>query len=344
MGNLLLSKIIRFGARNRMKNSKRLSRDLVQEPFHDKILLQETWGEYWGVSTDIGHVKKVLMHRPGDEILRLHQNVQQIEMGSQSSGDIKGRTPEDLQTTGKPNLPILQTQHDHLVSVLKDEGIEVVYLEGESKDYPERIFTRDLGMVIPSGVIVSRLALYIRYGESFYASQTFSRLGIPILGTIQGNGFVEGGSFSMLDEKTALIGRSERVNLSGIEQLRQILSIQNIQLITIDLPSTIIHLDEAFLLLDQNKALVNKALLPYWFIDELQKRQFELLHIDPEDHPLSINALPIAPGRIVFSSTAVRTMEVLDKNGLEVIPVDISEFYKLGGGIHCLTLPLVREK
>ncbi|UOQ92058.1 arginine deiminase family protein [Halobacillus shinanisalinarum] len=147
----------------------------------------------------------------------------------------------------------------------------------------------------------------------------------------------------MLNESTAIIGRSERVNPSGIEQIRHILSIQNIDLITVDLPSTIIHLDEAFLLLDRHKALVNKALLPFWFLDELYKRNIELLHVGPEDPPLSINVLPVAPGKVVCPSSGLQTRRLLESNGIIVIPVDISEFYKLGGGIHCLTLPLVRE-
>jgi N-dimethylarginine dimethylaminohydrolase len=185
--------------------------------------------------------------------------------------------------------------------------------------------------------------LYIRYGEIKLASETFNKIGMPTLGCIQGNGFIEGGSFTMLDESTAIIGRSERVNLCGIEQLKFILSIQNINLIIVDLPSNIIHLDEAFLLIDRHKALINKSLLPFWFLDELHKREIIMIHIDPKDHPLTINVLPIAPGRVVFPSCGVRTMEHLQKQGVDIIPVDISEFYKLGGGIHCLTLPLIRE-
>lgn len=320
------------------------ARNIVLEPFHDSVLLHEIWGDNWGSTSDIGNVKKVLMHRPGKEILHLPRNAQEIEAGSVLSGDIKGNKPDDKKNSSMPDLTMLQMQHDNLANVLKKEGIEVIYLENDQNEsWPERIFTRDLGMVIPGGVILPRLALYIRYGENYYASKTYCRIGMPILGAIQGNGFVEGGSFTLLDEKTALIGRSERVNPIGIEQLRQILAIQNIDLITIDLPSTIIHLDEAFLLLDRHKALVNKALLPFWFLDELHKRNYELLHVDPEDPPLTINVLPIAPGRIVFPSSGVKTRKLLENHGLEVIPVDVSEFYKLGGGIHCLTLPLIRE-
>ncbi|MBU8906511.1 dimethylarginine dimethylaminohydrolase family protein [Desertibacillus haloalkaliphilus] len=318
------------------------SRSIVSEPFHDKTLLEEVWGENWGVPNDIGNVKKVLMHRPGQEIFNLPRNAKQIEAGSVLSGDIKGRTPGS-NTSSPPNLNLMQSQHDSLVQVLQNEGIEVVYLEGITTDWPERMFTRDLGMVIPGGVILPRLALYLRYGETLHATKTYSQLGMPILGCIQGDGFVEGGSFTMLDNQTALIGRSERVNKSGIEQLRNVLSVQNIELISIDLPSTIIHLDEAFLLLDRQKALVNKSLLPFWFLDELHQMGFELLHVDPNEPLLAINVLPIAPGKVVCPASGVNTMRLLEQHGLEVIAVDVSEFEKAGGAIHCLTLPLMRD-
>ncbi|WP_453991895.1 dimethylarginine dimethylaminohydrolase family protein [Bacillus nitroreducens] len=324
-------------------NIHNLSRKIVQEPFHDDILVKKVWGERWGVSSEFGKLKKVLMHRPGQEIINLHQNSKKVEAGPLLGEYIKGTQPEDFEKKSKPNLNLLQTQHDQLVKNLELEGVDVIYLDGEHEDLPERTFTRDLGVVIPSGVILSRLATYIRYGEARLASQTFSKIGIPILGCIQGNGFIEGGSFTMLNHNTAIIGRSERVNLSGINQLHHFLSLQNIDLLVVDLPSTIIHLDEAFLLIDKKKALVNKALLPFWFIDELHKREIEIFHVHPKDPPLTINVLPVSPGRVIFPSNGVNTMKLLKANGIQIIPVDVSEFYKLGGGIHCLTLPLIRQ-
>ncbi|MDI3412317.1 hypothetical protein QKW52_27085 [Bacillus sonorensis] len=82
---------------------------------------------------------------------------------------------------------------------------------------------------------MTRFALKMREGEEYCAYQTFAKMGVPILGTIQGNGFIEGGSFCMLNRRTALIGRSVRVNQEGIGQLEQILSWQGIELVTVDL-------------------------------------------------------------------------------------------------------------
>lgn len=320
-----------------------LTRQRVTEPFHDPMLMQDIWGERWGVANGIGKLRKVLLHRPDREVLKLHRHAEQIEYGPVLADEIKGRKPSDLLANQMADLEKLQEQHDALTGLLERHEVDVV-LAGDAEGWPERLFVRDSGMVIPGGVIIPRFALYIRYGEAALAARTFHRLGMPVLGMVQGTGYAEGGSFTMLDGATAVLGRSERVNDEGVTQIRTILGFQNIRLITVDLPSTIIHLDEAFLMVDRHKALVNTALLPFWFLDELHSRKIQLLHVDPKDHPLSINGLTIAPGKVILSDTAVRTIELLDRHGVDVMPAKVDEFFKLGGGIHCLTLPLIRDQ
>lgn len=315
---------------------------LVKEPFTDPLLLQTVWGKSWGMDNPVGRIRQVLVNRPVKTLSKLGEHYTSIESGPLLLSEIKGK-PSASEAPKPPEFALVQSQHNGLVAALEKEGIEVVYVEGDTEQWPESIFTRDMAMMIPGGCILSRFALFIRYGESRLAAQTLLQLGVPLLGCVQGTGFAEGGSFIMLDPKNAVIGRSERVNLEGIEQIRHILSHQQIQLIVIDLPASIIHLDEAFLMIDERKALVNMAYLPFWFLDELHRRHIKLLHVDPRDPMLAINALALSPGKVLMSSEAVYTMELLSRQGIDVIPINMSEIHKMGGGIHCCTLPLLRE-
>ena len=64
------------------------------------------------VTSEIGKLKKVLLHRPGRELLNL--------------------TPDTLSRLlfdDIPYLPDAQKEHDAFAKVLKDNGVEVVYLE-----------------------------------------------------------------------------------------------------------------------------------------------------------------------------------------------------------------------
>ncbi|MCZ8523414.1 MULTISPECIES: dimethylarginine dimethylaminohydrolase family protein [Paenibacillus] len=322
-----------------------LSDRFTMEPASDQELQKAIWGQPWGVLCPVGLIRQVLMHRPGDEVLAIPQDQYEVEAGALRLRHVHGRSQSRGRGQAPPDLGLLQAQHDGIAQALRDAGAEVLLLDPPAAGlWPDRMFTRDLGMVLPGGVVLSRFALDLRQGETRMAQATFGRIGIPILGAIHGHGYAEGGSFAMLDRRTAVIGRSERVNDEGIAQLRNLLKIQEIELYTLDMPSDKIHLDEAFLMLDTDKALVNPRLLPHWFLKVLQDKGITLLAVDPEDPPLTVNALAVAPGRVLFSSSAPRTIELLSKNGIDVIPVDASEIFKMGGGIHCITLPLLREE
>src|SRR5574344_2055605 len=64
------------------------------------------------VKSEIKPLKKVLVHRPGRELLNLTPD----SLGRLLFDDI-------------PYLPVAQEEHDEFVRILKDNGIEVVYLE-----------------------------------------------------------------------------------------------------------------------------------------------------------------------------------------------------------------------
>lgn len=306
-------------------------------------VLEDIWGERWGVTNSVGRIKKVLVHRPGAEVLELNRCSYEEEAGALILRNEQGRIRSYCRAERPPNLELMQKQHDELTAALRDDGAEVVELNAESSEWTNRLFARDVGMVVPGGVILSRFAMYFRQGETRMAQQTLSRIGMPILGTIQGTGYAEGGSFAMLNANTALVGRSVRVNAEGIEQLRHMLSWQGIELIAVDMTADKIHLDEAFLLVDEDQALVDPTQLPFWFIEEMKARGIRPIPLDPSDPPLTNNCLAVRPGKVIFPATGVRTMERLVRCGIEVVPIDVSEINKMGGGIHCATLPLIRE-
>jgi len=64
------------------------------------------------VKSEIKPLKKVLLHRPGNELLNLTPDT----LGNLLFDDI-------------PYLPVAQEEHDQFARILKDNGVEVVYLE-----------------------------------------------------------------------------------------------------------------------------------------------------------------------------------------------------------------------
>ena len=63
------------------------------------------------VTSEIKPLKKVLLHRPGKELLNLTPN-----------------TLEELLFDDIPFLEVAQAEHDAFAQILRDNGVEVVYL------------------------------------------------------------------------------------------------------------------------------------------------------------------------------------------------------------------------
>lgn len=304
---------------------------------------EEVWGENFGVDNSVGKIKRILLHCPGKEIEQLKDGVFEEEAGARILKGKNGRIRNYWKDKELPDLGLLQEQHNHMADILRNEGIEVNYLIDPTYYWTNLTFTRDVALMTPKGVILTRFAMYFHQGDTYVTQKFFADQNIPILGAIQGSGTIEGGSFSMLDKKTAIIGRSVRINDDGIEQLRRLLSYQGIELIVIDMPAYYIHLDEAFVPVDKDKILVSTFILPHWFLNMLRERGYKLIETDRDDPMLTNNCIALEPGKVLFSAQGVKTRKNLEKAGVETIPVDISEINKLGGGIHCSTLPLLRE-
>ncbi len=64
------------------------------------------------VKSEIKPLKRVLLHRPGNELLNLTPN-----------------TLEELLFDDIPFLKVAQEEHDAFAQALRDNGVEVVYLE-----------------------------------------------------------------------------------------------------------------------------------------------------------------------------------------------------------------------
>ena len=79
------------------------------------------------------------------------------------------------------------------------------------------------------------------------------------------------------------------------------------------------------------------------FLDELKALGIEAIHCWP-DEGHAVNCLAVRPGKVLISEGCPWTVERLNQRGVETVEIDYSEIRKNGGGIHCSTLPLIRDR
>jgi N-dimethylarginine dimethylaminohydrolase len=312
----------------------------VPEPAFDSASEQiDGWGRQWGCPNDVGKLRAVLMHRPGEE-LSVVENKPMPEIGG--FGDPEkgwywmGRT--------LPDLPAMQAAHDALAALLRSEGVDVIYVDKAAPGRMKQIFTRDSVIGVKGGAIVTRLARRVRRGEELPVTRALAQAGCPILSTLHGGAVFEGGGFAMLDDKTAVCSVSVACNPEGVQQIETLLQSLGISLIKVPMPGYRIHIDGSFVMVDADAAIVNVNELPYVFIEELKRRGIRMIDLPPDDNAFSLNCLAIAPGRVIMHTQRTpRLADALDRQGITVLPLDYECVELGGGGIHCSTAPLARD-
>jgi N-dimethylarginine dimethylaminohydrolase len=309
--------------------------------FEDEAELTSTWGRVWGVENDVGRITDILMHRPGPEMGVVDPTKRLPDIGSFGDPAVGWYFQSDT----PPDVPLMQAQHDGFVAALQAEGITVHYMDGEAGNRLKQCYTRDPFIMVKGGAIVCRMGARIRRGEELAVTRTLARLGVPILRTVNGTGVMEGGSFAWLNERTCAIGVGVRVNRDGAAQVGEVLARQGVELLVVELAGYDIHLDVSFLMVDRDLALLNPQGLPFSFLEELGRRGIRYIETDPQDDPWIVNSLAVAPGRVLMPEGATnRTLDRLAAAGVSWVTVPYAAMHKNGGGLHCSTTPLRREK
>jgi N-dimethylarginine dimethylaminohydrolase len=301
---------------------------------------QRVWGREWGATDEVGPLRTVLVHDPGDGWAAI--DAAHWDERAQALVDPAGGWYWESREA--PDLATIKAQHAGLVRTLEEQGIEVVRVGGGVPDTLMRaIYTRDPLCTVPGGAIIGRMAPAMRRGEERYVTSTVAGLGMPILRTIHGSGLFEGGSFVKLTPTLAAYGTSFRCNVEGARQLGEVLAVHGIELLTVPMCGYSIHIDGHIGMVDVDKALVDPVGLPYWFLDRLLAEGIEAIPCPPGEE-WAINSLCIRPGVVVMCDGYDRTREALERRGVEVIAIPYDEVQKGGGGIHCSTMELVRDR
>lgn len=403
------------------------------------------------VYSEIGKLKKVLLHRPGEELENL--------------------TPDMLERLLFDDIPWLelaQKEHDEFSGLLRSKGVKVYYIENlvaeaienekvkkefitkfskeaigandnilnpkiakeELENYlynikdnlelvnisiagirkevlskkiiiknnylfitdpiPNLYFQRDPFSTIGNGISLNTMYSVTRNRETLYAyimfkyHPEFKGSKTPFFYERNQEFSIEGGDQLVLNEKTLLIGRSQRTRFEAIEKLAQnILFSENtkfekIVAFEIGKSRKYMHLDTVFTQVDKNKFSVHPDVINenmnVWYITKengkikkekksghtLREILQELTGIkdikfiecggtDPissarEQWNDGANTLALSPGEVVVYSRNPVTNKLLEENGIKINVISSAELSRGRGGPRCMSMPLEREE
>jgi len=245
------------------------------------------------------------------------------------------------------DLELLLQQHAAFADLLDSLGCEVTILD-PAPDMPDACFVYDPAFVTGSGVIELRGAKQVRAGEPPLLAADLHDLGIPVIGRLQAPATADGGDMLWLDDATLAVGRSYRTNQAAIDQLREILAGEGVQVEAFDVPHDLgpeycLHLMSLISPVREDLAVVYERLVPVALMQALRARGIDTISLPEDDYPsLGCNVLAVAPGVVVMAAGNDATARLLRERGVRVHEYQASEINKGEGGPTCLTRPLLR--
>ncbi|WP_078592534.1 dimethylarginine dimethylaminohydrolase family protein [Evansella clarkii] len=228
-------------------------------------------------------------------------------------------------------------QHEEFVKVLKKHGVDVVLLPAD-KNYPEQVFTRDIGFTLGQTIFVAEMAADVRKGEEDFLKKWLEDEEISYYNLIGDQ--IEGGDV-IIDGQTIYVGLSNRTNKAATEHLHTLLP--EFEVISVPFTEKYLHLDCVFNVISPTEALIYPGVIEKEK-EELLASRYNLIEVSEEEQfTLGTNVLSLGNKKILSLPVNQNVNKQLRDRGYEVIEVDITEIIKSGGSFRCCTMPVLRE-
>lgn len=224
------------------------------------------------------------------------------------------------------DVALARTQHAAYEAALRDAGCAVRQLP-EAPDFPDAVFVEDTAIVLDEVAVLTRPGAASRRGEvaavagALADSRTLARMTEPAT--------LDGGDVLRLG-RTLCVGASARSNRAGSARLAELVKPFGYAVRAIPMHGCL-HLKSAVTQVADDALLLN----PRW-VDPAAFADWRVLEVDAGE-PHAANTLRIG-ATVLCSASCPRTAEALQRAGLAVRVVDMSETEKAEGALTCCSL------
>jgi len=231
---------------------------------------------------------------------------------------------------GPPDLPLALGQHEAYCRTLERLGLGLVRLAADP-EFPDSTFVEDAAIVAAGGAILTRPGAASRAGE-VAALEAALRPWFPQPARIEPPGTVDGGDVCEA-EGHVFIGISRRTNAEGAAQLAAWLGRRGLTSSSIDIRGFggLLHLKTGLSWLGGRRLLAAGEFAGHGALDG-----WEIVRV-PAGEDYAANCIGVN-GALLVADGFPATSAVLTGLGYEVLPVAMSEFRKMDGGLSCLSV------
>jgi len=231
---------------------------------------------------------------------------------------------------GAPDLEIALVQHAAYCTALRRCGLDVQTLPADP-EHPDSTFVEDTAVLSANATIVARPGAASRQGEVGAIVSALRATGREAQ-CITAPGTVDGGDICQA-ERHFFIGLSARTNADGAMQLAQLLRAHGYTSSTVDIRDNpgLLHLKSGVAYLGQGRLVLAPDLAPV-----AEFRDYELVRVEPAES-YAANCVRVND-QVLIADGYPQLASSLRALGYALMPLAISEFRKMDGGLSCLSL------
>ena len=226
-----------------------------------------------------------------------------------------------------PVFEAIIAEHRSYIAALQAAGVEVTILDA-LEPFPDSIFVEDPALVFGQAAILLRPGAPSRMAEARELASTLTARFPEVLQL--SDGYADGGDMLVTPDRV-LIGLSTRTDEIGAANLQRLLGSIGMAGNIVKVPRGTLHLKSDCSLVDEETILATAGIASSGLLEGYRKI------VVPPDERHAANALRI--NDVVFVREGCpRTRELLERHGLNVVPLRVSEIARLDAGLSCMSL------
>lgn len=226
-----------------------------------------------------------------------------------------------------PTFEGIANEHAAYSAALVNAGLAVTILPS-LEEFPDSVFVEDPALVFAEGAILLRPGARSRAGEAAEIGRALRDKFETVFSLDEGS--AEGGDILATPDRV-LIGLSSRTNKEGAEGLMRLIAKIGKRALVVETPKDVLHFKTDCALIDEETVLTTPRLSRSGVFKGFR----EIL--TPAGEDAAANALRVNNALFVGAAFK-RTIEMLDREGFPVMPLDVGEIGKIDAGLSCMSL------
>ena len=230
--------------------------------------------------------------------------------------------------TGPTSLDDAKLQHSAYVKKLQELGVIVKEIEAH-EDYPDCCFVEDHAVVAGDSALITNVGHDSRSGETEAVQMALGEdLNLTLMDS---DGRMDGGDVLHFGNQF-LVGHSKRTNKAGIRCLKEFVESRGFTLHVIEVPSNSLHLISICTSPSPGVLLAPEG----WFQESDFPSNSEILWV-PSEEAYAANVMPFG-SEVLVAAGYSQTSKLLQARGLNLHPIDMSQFRAADGSLTCLSV------